>query len=862
MQSSLHFFLLLFTFLPPVSPAATGNARIFTFKMHHRYSDSFKNWSGFNRTRSGPRKGSFEYYSELAHRDQVLRGRRLSDTDGQPLSFSDGNSTFRISSLGFLHYTTVELGTPGVKFMVALDTGSDLFWLTMYNPKESSTSKKVTCNNSLCAQRNRCLGTFSSCPYMVSYVSAQTSTAGILVEDILHLASEDSDQEFVKAYVTFGCGQVQSGSFLDIAAPNGLFGLGMEKISVPSILSREGLTADSFSMCFGHDGVGRISFGDKGSPDQEETPFNLNPSHPTYNITVAQVRVGTTSIDVDFTALFDSGTSFTYMVDPTYSRVSENFHLQAQDRRRPPDSRIPFEYCYDMSPDANASLIPSISLTMKGGGHFAVYDPIIIISTQSELVYCLAVVRSAELNIIGRYDVEDYRISPLKPHSSSVPPAVAAGMSSCSGKFFLLLILTVSIRSCSGFGTFGFDIHHRYSDPVKGVLAADGLPAKGSMQYYAVMAHRDKLIHHGRGLAAATNQTTSSPLTFFNGNDTYRISSLGYLHYANVSIGTPSTSYLVALDTGSNLLWLPCDCNSSTCVQSLQSSSGTIDLSIYSPSKSSTSENVTCNSTLCTQSQRNHCPADQSSCPYAVAYLSNGTASSGFYVEDVLHLVTDDTRPNPVESLLETKEVPIKAKPPSTSVTGHHGNVSRTLVGGTDVGLQFTSIFDSGTSFTYLNDPAYSAIAEDFNKDVNEKRNTASSDLPFEYCYDISPNQNEIAVPVISLVMQGGDYFNVTDPIVVVALQGGGYVYCLGLVKSGDVNIIGRYDSIDSSTMPISPSSPVPSATAVNPQATAGSGDNSSRIPVGSSSAGKDSSRLNLFACVLMMALIPFFSIV
>ena len=74
------------------------------------------------------------------------------------------------------------------------------------------------------------------------------------------------------------CGQIQSGSFLDVAAPNGLFGLGMEKISVPSMLSREGFTADSFSMCFGRDGIGRISFGDKGSFDQDETPFNLNPS--------------------------------------------------------------------------------------------------------------------------------------------------------------------------------------------------------------------------------------------------------------------------------------------------------------------------------------------------------------------------------------------------------------------------------------------------------------------------------------------------------------------------------------------------------------------------------------------------------
>ncbi|KAJ4913854.1 Eukaryotic aspartyl protease family protein [Raphanus sativus] len=97
------------------------------------------------------------------------------------------------------------------------------------------SSSKVTCNNSLCAQRNQCLGTFSTCPYMVSYVSAQTSTSGVLMEDVMHLTTGDKNPERVEAYVTFGCGQVQSGSFLDIAAPNGLFGLGMEKISVPSV---------------------------------------------------------------------------------------------------------------------------------------------------------------------------------------------------------------------------------------------------------------------------------------------------------------------------------------------------------------------------------------------------------------------------------------------------------------------------------------------------------------------------------------------------------------------------------------------------------------------------------------------------
>ncbi|GAB4847585.1 hypothetical protein Ancab_026647 [Ancistrocladus abbreviatus] len=432
--------LLLFTqvviFLSILSIQASSNGRIFTFEMHHRYSEQVKMFSqrtsrpNFSLHSHWPVKGSFEYYAELAERDRFFRGRSISEIE-EPVTFSDGNATFRISSLGFLHYTTVTLGTPGMKFLVALDTGSDLFWvpcdcsrcapiegttygsdfeLSIYNPKESSTSKKVSCNHSLCLYRNRCIGRYSHCPYVISYVSADTSTSGVLVEDVLHLMTVDRHQEFVAAYITFGCGQVQTGSFLDVAAPNGLFGLGMEQISVPTILSKEGFIADSFSMCFGRDGVGRINFGDKGSTEQQETPFNVNPLHPTYNVSVTQIQAGMTIINLDFAALFDSGTSFTYLIEPAYSKLSESFNSQTKDGRRPRDSRIPFDYCYDMRPDANTSLIPTVSLTMKGGGRFTVYDPIIVISTQSELVYCLAVVKSAELNIIGQNFMTGYRI--------------------------------------------------------------------------------------------------------------------------------------------------------------------------------------------------------------------------------------------------------------------------------------------------------------------------------------------------------------------------------------------------------------------------------------------------------------------
>lgn len=64
----------------------------------------------------------------------------------------------------------------------------------------------------------------------------------------------------------------QSGSYLDGIAPDGLLGLGMADISVPSFLARAGLVRNSFSMCF-KEYSGRIFFGDQGVSTQQSTPF-------------------------------------------------------------------------------------------------------------------------------------------------------------------------------------------------------------------------------------------------------------------------------------------------------------------------------------------------------------------------------------------------------------------------------------------------------------------------------------------------------------------------------------------------------------------------------------------------------------
>ena len=96
-----------------------------------------------------------------------------------------------------------------------------------------------------------------------------------------------------------------------------------------------------------------------------------------------------------------------------------------------------------------------------------------------------------------------------------------------SGSYLLLVLLLLGLNSgiCHGLGSFGFDIHHRSSDPVKQILGFEGLPEKGSVEYYVAMTHQDSIIR-GRHLAASNNQSPA-PLTFANGNDTLLINSLG-----------------------------------------------------------------------------------------------------------------------------------------------------------------------------------------------------------------------------------------------------------------------------------------------------------------------------------------------
>ncbi|CAH9094795.1 unnamed protein product [Cuscuta epithymum] len=406
----------------------------FGFNFHHRYSDPVTTILDLQGL---PEKGSVEYYSSWVSRDKhrLNNGRRLAESGGNSslLTFEAGNETARLVNLGYLHYANVTVGTPPLSFIVALDTGSDLFWLpcdcnnscvqglligterqidfNTYSPNASSTSHIVQCNDTMCGQKSQCSVERNACGYKVAYLSSETSSSGILVNDVLHLATDNTKQKSIKAPITFGCGIRQTGAFLDSAAPNGLFGLGTDDTSVPSILAANGLAPKSFSMCFGKEGLGRIVFGDKGGSNLSETPLNLDHSHPTYNISLTQIAVERNVTNVDFTAIFDSGTSFTLLRDPAYTIITENFNSKAKEPRHnfTSDSGIPFEYCYDLSPNQTYVDVPRVYLTMKGGDQFEVFKPVELLCNET-CIYCLAIVTNGSINIIGQNFMTGQRV--------------------------------------------------------------------------------------------------------------------------------------------------------------------------------------------------------------------------------------------------------------------------------------------------------------------------------------------------------------------------------------------------------------------------------------------------------------------
>ncbi|KAL4280897.1 hypothetical protein GQ457_03G033010 [Hibiscus cannabinus] len=412
-------------------------AATFSSKLIHRFSDEAKViWTARNGLVPWPKRNSLEYLELLIGNDWK-RQRMKVGSKNQLLFPSQGSQTLSFGNeLDWLHYTWIDIGTPNVSFLVALDAGSDLLWvpcdciqcaplsasyynsldkdLSEYTPSLSSSSKNLSCSHQLCESSSYCKGPNDPCPYIIEYNSANTSSSGYLVEDKLHLKSfiDHAVESSIQASVIIGCGRKQSGGYLDGAAPDGLMGLGPGNVSIPSLLAKAGLIQNSFSICLDETGSGRIYFGDKGIPSQQSTPFlPVGGNYEAYFVRVEHLCVGNSCHNKSgFLALVDSGTSFTYLPPEIYDKVVLEFDKQVN-ARRISNQEDPWKYCYNVSSEEPFK-IPGMRLKFAMNQSFEVHNHIYSYTeTEGFTVFCLTVLCGEdEFGVIGQNFMTGHRI--------------------------------------------------------------------------------------------------------------------------------------------------------------------------------------------------------------------------------------------------------------------------------------------------------------------------------------------------------------------------------------------------------------------------------------------------------------------
>ncbi|KAJ8771613.1 hypothetical protein K2173_026790 [Erythroxylum novogranatense] len=438
-MKSFSFCLLLVIYFFLIVRRSNGTT--FSSRLVHRFSDEAKAvWISRNvnvSADSWPKRNGFEYLQALLEND--LKRRQLKvGAQNQLLFPARGSKTLSFGNdLAWLHYTWVDIGTPNVSFLVALDAGSNLFWvpcdciqcaplsagfynsldrdLNEYRPSLSSTSRHLPCNHELCESDLICGSSKEPCSYIVNYDDSQnTSSSGLLVEDKLHLVSvsEPGKQKKVQASVVIGCGRKQTGSYLDGAAPDGVMGLGPGNISVPGLLARAGLTRNSFSLCFEENGSGRILFGDQGHASQLSTPFvPVEGNYVAYFVHVESACVGGSCLKQSgFKAMVDSGSSFTFLPPDVYNGIVLEFDKQLDAKRISfPDG--PWDYCYNTSLLKFKS-IPSLHLLLDFNQSFVVHNPTYSIGENQEFtLFCLPLQPTDEgYGIIGQNFITGYHM--------------------------------------------------------------------------------------------------------------------------------------------------------------------------------------------------------------------------------------------------------------------------------------------------------------------------------------------------------------------------------------------------------------------------------------------------------------------
>lgn len=313
----------------------------------------------------------------------------------------------------------ISIGTPPFPILAIADTGSDLIWTQcnpcrdcfkqtapFFDPKRSSTYKKVSCSSSQChsVEETSCSTRKDTCSYSISY-GDKSYTKGDVAIDTVTLGSTSRRSVSLRNTI-IGCGHENAGTFDEM--DSGIIGLGGGSTSLVSQLGKS--INGKFSYCLvpltsEADLTSKINFGTNGIVSGNgvvSTP--LVKKHPTtfYFLILEAISVGRKKIPFYSSVggskkgniIIDSGTTLTLLPSRFYHELESAVASRIKAKRVPDPQKL-LSLCYKSS---NIK-VPHITIHFKGGD--VKLDKVNTFVAVSKDLYCFAFAANDRLSIYG-----------------------------------------------------------------------------------------------------------------------------------------------------------------------------------------------------------------------------------------------------------------------------------------------------------------------------------------------------------------------------------------------------------------------------------------------------------------------------
>ncbi|KAF1898974.1 hypothetical protein Lal_00019095 [Lupinus albus] len=306
-------------------------------------------------------------------------------------SFTTKNVESNVFANGGEYLMSYSVGTPPVKILGILDTGSDITWLQcqpcrpcykqttpIFDPSKSTTYKTLPCSSDTCKnmRETSCSlgGGQQSCQYTIGYGDGSRSKGALSLDTLTLSSTNGSAVSFPKHVI--GCGN--SNTLVFQGEGSGIVGLGNGPVSLitqlgPSIQGK-------FSYCLGPslsrtNTPSKLNFGEDAVVSGDGTVSTpMFPDNVFYFLTLEAFSVGkrrvefrssSSSIRGSGNIIIDSGTTLTLLPRDVYSSLeSAVANVVELERTRDPSKLL--SLCYKIPQGQKAVQLPLITAHFKG----------------------------------------------------------------------------------------------------------------------------------------------------------------------------------------------------------------------------------------------------------------------------------------------------------------------------------------------------------------------------------------------------------------------------------------------------------------------------------------------------------------